>query len=81
VALLFDQGKAMLAGVFPKLEDQLCSFTTAGYMGDRSPDRADAMVWALSEVFPAIARDRQKIKVVHESASKYSVHAGAYPNR
>lgn len=78
VALLFDQGKAMLAGTFPKLEDQLCSFTTAGYMGDRSPDRADAMVWALSEVFPAIARDRQKIKVVHESAARYNVHSSSY---
>jgi predicted phage terminase large subunit-like protein len=81
VALLFDQGKAMLAGVFPKLEDQLCSFTTAGYMGDRSPDRADAMVWALSEVFPAIARDRQTIKVVHESATRYNVHSGSYEAR
>jgi predicted phage terminase large subunit-like protein len=81
VALLFDQGKAMLAGSFPKLEDQLCSFTTAGYMGDRSPDRADAMVWALSEVFPAIARDRQKIKVVHEGAGQYLAHSGNYEAR
>lgn len=81
VALLFDQGKAMLAGVFPKLEDQLCSFTTAGYMGDRSPDRADAMVWALAEVFPAIARDRKKIAVVHENASRYNSHAGSYEVR
>jgi phage terminase large subunit-like protein len=78
VALLFDQGKAMLAGIFPKLEDQLCSFTTAGYMGDRSPDRADAMVWALAEVFPAIARDRQKIAVVHESSTRFNVHSGSY---
>lgn len=81
VALLFDQGKAMLVGHFPKLEDQLCSFTTAGYMGDRSPDRADAMVWALAEVFPAIARDRPKANVVHESASRYMVHSGNYEAR
>jgi phage terminase large subunit-like protein len=32
------------------LEDQLCNFTTAGYMGDRSPDRADAKIWAMSEL-------------------------------
>ena len=35
------------------LEDQLCNFTTAGYMGDRSPDRADAKIWALSELSQA----------------------------
>ncbi len=32
------------------LEDQLVNFTAAGYMGDRSPDRADGLVWALSEL-------------------------------
>lgn len=32
------------------LEDQLINFTAAGYMGDRSPDRADALIWALSEL-------------------------------
>jgi len=35
----------------------------------------------LSEVFPAIARDRQKIKVVHESAGRFNVHAGTYEAR
>lgn len=35
------------------LEDQLVNFTTAGYMGDRSPDRADALIWALSEISQA----------------------------
>lgn len=37
-----------------------CGFTTAGYAGDRSPDRADALVWALSELFPALARAPKK---------------------
>lgn len=32
------------------LEDQLVNMTTAGYMGERSPDRADALVWALAEL-------------------------------
>jgi hypothetical protein len=35
---------------FGDLEDQMVNFTSAGYMGDRSPDRADALVWALSEL-------------------------------
>jgi phage terminase large subunit-like protein len=50
VALRFETGKARLAGRFPELEDQLCAMTYAGYEGQGSPDRADAMVWAMSEL-------------------------------
>lgn len=49
-------GKVCHVGIFPKLEDQLCGFTTAGYTGDRSPDRADALVWGIAELFPALSR-------------------------
>lgn len=35
---------------FGELEDQMVNMTTAGYMGERSPDRADAGVWALTEL-------------------------------
>lgn len=34
----------------PMLEDQMCGFTTGGYIGEGSPDRADALVWALTEL-------------------------------
>jgi phage terminase large subunit-like protein len=37
-------------GKFPELEDQMLNFSTAGYLGDRSPDRADALVWAMSDL-------------------------------
>lgn len=37
-------------GYFPELEDQMGSFTTSGYQGSGSPDRADALVWAISEL-------------------------------
>lgn len=60
-------------GQFPALEDQLCNFTTAGYMGDRSPDRADALIWALAELFPGMTRKVPKsgnIKV--EGVSSYN---------
>ena len=52
VAALFESGRAKLAGRFPDLEDELCGLTIAGgYEGPgRSPDRADAMVWALTEL-------------------------------
>lgn len=73
VAFLFEQDKARLAGVFPALEDQLCSMTTAGWAGDRSPDRADAMVWGLTELFPAVARGKRPPGAVrHESCRDYA---------
>lgn len=37
-------------GLFPELEDQLAQFNTEGYQGGGSPDRADALVWALTEL-------------------------------
>lgn len=52
ISALYEQGRVHHVGDFAKLEDQLCAFTqdfdrsTAGY----SPDRLDAMVWALSEL-------------------------------
>ena len=50
VAALYEQEKIKHVGIFPDLEDQMCNFSTAGYMGEQSPDRADANVWALSEL-------------------------------
>ncbi len=52
VAALFETGRAKLAGRFPELEDELAGLTYGGgYEGPgRSPDRADAMVWAMTEL-------------------------------
>lgn len=51
VAVLFEAGKAKFAGAFPELEDELAGFTPAGWRGKgASPDRADAMVWAMTEL-------------------------------
>ena len=51
IALRFETGRAKLAGRFPELEDQMCALTWAGYQGAGSPDRLDAMVWAMTELF------------------------------
>ncbi|TGV16705.1 DNA-packaging protein [Mesorhizobium sp. M8A.F.Ca.ET.173.01.1.1] len=56
IAALFEQQKVSLVGIFPDLEDQLCAMTTAGYVGSRSPDRADAMIWGLASLFPAMTK-------------------------
>lgn len=50
IAALYEQGKVFHVGRFPALEEQLANFSTAGYMGERSPDRADAAIWALTEL-------------------------------
>jgi phage terminase large subunit-like protein len=53
VAALYEQGRIHHLGALPQLEDQMCTFTSdldrdsTGY----SPDRVDALVWALSELF------------------------------
>ena len=50
IAALYEQGKVVHVGSFPELEDQLVAFTNTGYVGRGSPDRADALVWALTEL-------------------------------
>lgn len=52
VSLLYEAGKVRHVGAFPALEDELCGLVLGGgYEGPgRSPDRADALVWALTEL-------------------------------
>lgn len=50
IAALYEQGKVSHVGGFSDLEDQMCSMTSSGYVGEGSPDRADALVWALTEL-------------------------------
>jgi len=51
---LYEQGKVRHVGLFPALEDELTAFSTFGYTGQGSPNRADAHIWALSELFPGL---------------------------
>ncbi|HEX2764010.1 MAG TPA: terminase family protein [Allosphingosinicella sp.] len=65
VAALFEGRRAKFAGAFPELEDQLAGLTSGGgYEGPgRSPDRADAMVWALTELMLGKKRAEPRITV------------------
>lgn len=60
---LYEQGKVRHVGRFTELEGELTAFTTYGYVGDRSPNRADALIWALAELFPAIIGHKQQVQV------------------
>jgi phage terminase large subunit-like protein len=46
IAALYEQGRVHHVGSFGALEDQMCSWT----LGDKSPDRLDALVWAITEL-------------------------------
>ena len=52
VAALYAQGKVLHAGRFPELEDEMCDFGPNGLSNGRSPDRLDALVWAITELMP-----------------------------
>jgi hypothetical protein len=51
---LYEQGKVRHAGRFVELEDELGGFSTHGYVGGKSPNRADALIWGLAALFPAM---------------------------
>lgn len=68
---LVEEGKIRLVGRFGELEEELAGFTTNGYTGEGSPNRADAFVWAFSELFPGIVAVRGKPKLdFSESAAR-----------
>jgi len=48
VAALYEQGRVRHGGTFPALEDEMCDFGLDGLSGGKSPDRLDAMVWAVT---------------------------------
>jgi phage terminase large subunit-like protein len=50
IAALYEQGRVKHAGVFPALEDEMCDFGLDGLSNGRSPDRLDALVWALTSL-------------------------------
>ncbi|MGH7100192.1 MAG: DNA-packaging protein [Stellaceae bacterium] len=54
VAALYEQGRVHHVGLYPTLEDQMCAFTAdLDRAGGHSPDRVDALVWALCDLIVA----------------------------
>ncbi len=48
IAALYEQDRVRHVGAFPALEDEMCDFALGGLSSGRSPDRLDALVWALT---------------------------------
>ena len=61
---LYEQGKVRHVGRFMELEDELTAFSTTGYTGGSSPNRADALIWALAELFPGLTRPKRERKEI-----------------
>jgi phage terminase large subunit-like protein len=55
VAALYAEGRVAHVGMFEALEDQMCAFGADGLSKGRSPDRLDALVWALTDLMVGAA--------------------------
>ena len=66
VAALYEQGRVHHLRGLGELEDQMCRLTTTGYDGKGSPDRVDALVWALTELIvdPASKWRRPQVRAL-----------------
>ena len=50
--MMYERGEGSHVGTFSALEDEITQFTPNTYEGDGSPNRADALVYAMTELFP-----------------------------
>lgn len=64
ISALYEDGRVRHVGYFRELEEELSGFSTVGYLGDKSPNRADALIWALTALFPAATAKQDKPKKV-----------------
>ncbi len=60
IAALYDLGRVKHVGEYHILESQMCAFEIDGDSGNGSPDRVDALVWGLTELFPKLANRRKR---------------------
>jgi phage terminase large subunit-like protein len=74
IAALYEQGRVSHVGTFADLEDEMVLFTPNGTVGGASPDRVDALVWALSELFPQMTKKTGRGAVQHQGVSGYNPH-------
>jgi len=72
IAALYSLGRVHHAAQFDQLEDQMCQMTASGFSGKGSPDRVDALVWGLTELFPAmVQRPTREVRRVPMGAGSW----------
>lgn len=72
VSALYEQGKVRHVALFPELEDELCGFSTFGYTGTGSPNRGDALVWAVTALFPGLTKPQDEPAEEHKPNHLYT---------
>ena len=65
IAALYEQGLVSHGGTFPELETEMCLTTAYGYEGKNSPNRMDALVWAMTELFPSLTTTKDSRLLDH----------------
>jgi phage terminase large subunit-like protein len=65
VLMLYQQGRVFHVGHYADLEEQITAFTPTGYAREGSPDRGDALVWALTEL---MLGKRRRLVSVHPAS-------------
>lgn len=78
ISSLVEAGKVRLVGYFNDLEEELAGFTTNGYVGEGSPNRADAFVWCFSELFPGLVAAPKSPEPEERRVIDYSGNTGAW---
>ena len=73
---LYEQGKIRHVGYFRDLEDELVAFSTIGYTGGKSPNRADAWIWVLAELFPGMVKSKKEKKPQEGNGGIYITNDG-----
>jgi phage terminase large subunit-like protein len=61
VSTLYEQDRVHHVGAFPELEDEMCDFGPGGLSNGRSPDRLDALVWALTALMLEVREPRVRV--------------------
>jgi len=82
ISALYEQNRVHHCGRFDKLEDQMCTFSIDNLRSSSfgSPDRVDALVWGLTEIFEKIAGRRRTPKEQSDGSSNRPYNPGDYYN-
>lgn len=69
VSALYEQGRVSHVGTFAALEDEMVAFGPDGMADGVSPDRLDALVWAMTELFPQMTKRVSNVSSLPKSAN------------
>lgn len=79
IAALYEQGRISHVGTLAALEDEMVMFGPNGMVGGYSPDHVDALVWALTELFPMMIKHAKQEQSGHVAAPR--VNLSSYQSR